>query len=225
MFFKFATAVSVLAVAAQAGWITFQNENVQEGLPCVGSIYGNDNYLVSQFDCGATDWNASFCNIHCFPFSATSCVGSVPDDVNNGTGNGLWYAPHSVQSACQFLGPITTKAEGYKMAGVNVTSCGQVDWPSNRTWGPTRSLPPYDVKTDGCWNVTNSSKPESKFSKQFGHYFDGAGPENKTWCEQGLAERCGENKDPICEYSLDNDIRIKCKKTEMPDTVKKPKKD
>ncbi|PKI86019.1 hypothetical protein MVES1_000099 [Malassezia vespertilionis] len=224
MFFtKIAVSATALFAVAQAGWITFQNENKQtEGLPCVGAIYGDDNFLVSRFDCGATDWNSSFCGIHCFPFSATTCVGKVPADVNNGTGNGLWYAPHSVQSACQFLGTIDSPSKPYDMAGVNVTSCGYVDWPSNRTWGPTVSVPPFPVTTNGCWNVSDDPKP--KFPKRTGHFFDGAQPLNTTWCDDGFAAECGDNKDPICTYSFDNDIRINCQKTNMPKTVK-PKED
>lgn len=217
---KITAAAATLAATTQAGWITFTNENKQaEGLPCVGAIYGNDNFLVSTFDCGATDWNSSFCGIHCFPFSATTCIGKVPLDVNNGTGNGLWYAPHSVQTACQFLGPVESPQHDYPQAGVNVTSCGYVDWPESRTWGPTRALPPYDVKTSGCWNVTQ--KPDPKYPKKNGiHYFDGAAPTNQSFCDQMVAQTCDGGNDPICKYNPSNDLRIDCKKTEMPKTSK-----
>ncbi|WFD36389.1 hypothetical protein MCUN1_003268 [Malassezia cuniculi] len=209
-----------MVAGAQAGWITFQNENKQkEGLPCIGSIYGNDNYLVSQFDCGATDWNSTFCGIHCFPFSATSCVGKVPEGVNNNTGNGLWYAPHSVQTACQFLGVIYSPGHEYPMAGENVTSCGYVDWPEERTWGPTRALLPYDVKTNGCWEV--DAEPDAKYRRKNGiHYFDGAAPMDPAFCEAGVAETCDGGHDELCEYYPGNSPRIVCKNTTMPDTRK-----
>ena len=67
----FFNSVLILALASSVlgGWITFSNENkAKEGLPCVGRLFGNDNYLVSEFDCGATDFNSTFCGIHCFPY-------------------------------------------------------------------------------------------------------------------------------------------------------------
>lgn len=211
--------LSVAAVAvnqARAGWITFQNENkMKEGLPCIGAIYGNDNYLISTFDCGATDWNSTMCGIHAFPFSATTSVGKTPGE--NATGNGLWYAPHSVDTACQYLGDI--KVEGnYTMAGTNVTSCGYIDWPRERNWGPVKAVPPYDVKTAGCWPVDKA--PDAKYAPHRGHYFDGAAPMNQTFCDGGFAERCGENQDPFCQYATGNPMRINCTVTNMPDTTK-----
>lgn len=219
---KFPALLSSLVVVAftqeaLAGWITFQNENkIQEGLPCIGSLYGNDNYLISRFDCGATDWNASMCGIHCFPFSATTCVGRVPIE-QGGEGNGLWYQPHGVPTACSFLGAI--KVEGkFDKAGPNVTSCGYVDWPQERGWGTVFDRPPFDVKTDGCWDVPK--QPDAKYPKHYGHFYDGARPLNKTWCDLGVSMSCGKNEDPKCEYSFDNDIRINCTKTDMPSTSK-----
>ena len=208
---------AALAATVRAGWITFQNENKQkEGLPCVGSIYGNDNYLVSQFDCGATDFNSTFCGIHCFPFSPTACTGHVPDKES---GNGLWYAPHSVQTACQFLGEIFSPGHDYPMAGENVTSCGYVDWPAERTWGPTRSVPKEGMRTKGCWDV--SLKPDEKYERKNGiHYFDGAAPLDPAFCEQGMAEKCDGGHDKLCEYYPWNDSRIVCKNSTMPDTRK-----
>ena len=105
-----------------AGWITFQNENKgKEGLPCIGSIYGNDNYLISHFDCGATDFNSTMCGIHCFPFTATTCTGRSPKTIEI---EGLWYAPHNVETACSYIGDITQG--NFTMAGPNVTSCGYI---------------------------------------------------------------------------------------------------
>ena len=75
---KFSLIVaSLLPLAARAGWITYQNEGKKsEGIPCVGSVYGNDNWLVSQFDFNAPDWNGTMCDMKCFPISSTTCIGS-----------------------------------------------------------------------------------------------------------------------------------------------------
>lgn len=193
-----------------AGWITFQNENKgKEGLPCIGSIYGNDNYLISHFDCGATDFNSTMCGIHCFPFTATTCTGRSPKTIEI---EGLWYAPHNVETACSYIGDITQG--NFTMAGPNVTSCGYIDWPKERSWGTVFDHPGYPVKTDGCWPV--KKKPEPKFPERFGHFFDGARPYEKSYCEKGFAKECGPDEDPKCERDPNSETLIKCKKTDMP---------
>lgn len=206
-------AALVCLSQVQAGWITFQNENKhKEGLPCVGSIYGNDNYLISHFDCGATDWNATMCGIHCFPFSSTTCVGGTPNYKGQGESNGLWYQPHGMTNSCTYLGDIFVQ-QNYTMAGPNVTSCGYIDWPAERNWGTVFDHPGYDVKTDGCWPV--DKEPEPKFPKHYGHYFDGARPLSQHFCDGDFAMSCGPNEDPKCEFSAESPIRMNCTITDM----------
>lgn len=212
--------ILALVSSVFGGWITFSNENkVKEGLPCVGRLFGNDNYLVSEFDCGATDFNSTFCGIHCFPFSPTTCIGKNPkQDSRNDTANGVWYAPHSVQDSCVFLGAVRVAGNFTKGAPANTTSCGYIDWPRDRNWGPVKAGKVGKTRIEGCWKT--DKEPEKKYKPHKGHYYDGARPMDKTFCKGGFAESCGPDEDKRCKYAPETDTRIKCKKSHMPDTSK-----
>jgi len=203
-------AAALFPLAARAGWITFQNENKQkEGIPCVGSVYGNDNWLVSQFDCNAMDWNGTMCDMKCFPISSTMCLG-FPRDVERevyGVSTGIWYAPHGVDSACLYLGSVYG-ANYSERIGPNTTACGYIDWPETRGFGPVKRKDNGDQYTKGCWDTHN--KPDPRYKQNSVHFYEGARPLNQEWCEKGYANECGEDTDMHCRPDNRYETQISC---------------
>lgn len=221
-------AASLLPFAARAGWITFQNENKQnEGLPCIGSLYGNDNWLVSQFDCNAPDWNGTMCEMKCFPISSTTCIGFPPEEEKEkyGVAAGIWYAPHGNDKACIYLGSEYGNemhgADYSDRIGPNTTACGYIDWPEDRNFGPVKRKDHGDQKTKGCWDT--DMKPDSRYNQTSVHFFDGARPLDKEYCKSGFAHSCGENHDRFCEADNDRENQLKCKHTKKPKNPEIPK--
>lgn len=207
-FLSIFTAIA-LASTVQAGWITYQNEGKQkEGIPCVGSVYGNDNYLISQFDCNAPDWNGTMCHMKCFPLSPTTCIGfPTQNEMDKGHNAGIWYAPHGNDDGCIYLGS-TFGGDYSDRIGPNTTGCGYIDWPYDRQWGPVKSKPNGDEHTKGCWETDN--KPDSKYNRPSVHYYDGARPFADRYCSGGFAESCGIDKDHFCHYNSTVQTEITC---------------
>lgn len=214
-------AVCFYAVAlASAGWITYQNEGKKaDGLPCVGKVWGDDNYLISQFDCNAPDWNGTMCHMKCFPISSTTCIG-FPTEEESAKGRfaGIWYAEHGNDDGCVYLG--STFGGTYDRIGPNTTACGYLDWPEHRNFGPVKSRPHGEQRTEGCWHT--DTDPEPKFSTESFHYYDGARPLGQRYCDGGYAESCGANEDPLCHYDPTELSEIKCKKAHLPPNPELP---
>lgn len=214
---------SLLPLTVKAGWITYQNEGKQkEGIPCVGSIYGNDNWLVSQFDCNAPDWNGTMCNMKCFPISSTTCIGFPTDEEKDkhGAHAGIWYAPHGNDDGCIYLG--STYGDNYSSRiGPNTTGCGYIDWPRERNFGPVKRKDHGDKKTKGCWDTDR--KPDSRYKQTSVHFYDGARPYLQKWCEAGYADSCGPSEDPFCKSDETKETEITCKTTKKPKNPEIPR--
>ncbi|PKI83999.1 hypothetical protein MVES1_002428 [Malassezia vespertilionis] len=207
-------AIAAVVGFSQAGWITYQNENKKdENLPCVGKIWGNDNHLISQFDCNSFDWNGTMCRMKCFPISSTTCVGfPTEDEMKKGRGAGIWYSEHGSPDGCVYLG--STFGGNYDdRIGPNTTGCGYLDWPEQRNFGPVKSKPNGEEVTKGCWKT--DMKPDSKYSTESFHYYDGARPLSDASCKSGFAKSCGPNEDPLCHFAPTLN-QLECKKAKIP---------